>query len=83
TVTILSNTDISASAKTGPTVESPDDVRRPGYLMLVMVSKQLRSGDTLTVKLTFAKAGSITLKLPVAVPPTPRPRAEPTTDGHE
>ncbi|MGH3544805.1 MAG: hypothetical protein ACRDPW_02580 [Mycobacteriales bacterium] len=48
---------------------------RPGYVVLMGITQQLRSGDTVTVTLRFATAGEITLELPVSVPATPRPRA--------
>jgi copper(I)-binding protein len=53
-------------------------------LVLVKVKKELIPGDVVKVTLGFERAGSVTLDLPVAPPPSPLPRESPVTeDGEE
>lgn len=46
----------------------------PQFLMLKGSHKKLSAGDTVRLVLTFAKAGKVTVRLPVAPPHEPRPR---------
>ncbi len=50
-------------------------VERPGYVVLIGITKRLRVGDQITVTLRFDKAGPVTLELSVSVPTAPRPRS--------
>lgn len=74
TVVILRQTGTSVSTEQQPAFDKATDaVLRPGYLVLGGLHHELRSGDTVTVQLRFEHAGTVTLRLPVAVPETSRP----------
>jgi copper(I)-binding protein len=51
--------------------------------VLVKAKKDLLTGDMVTVKLTFEKAGEITLTLPIAPPTSPLPRVTVPLEGEE
>lgn len=74
TIVILRQTGTSVSTEQQPAFDKATDaVLRPGYLVLAGLHHELRSGDTVTVQLRFERAGTVTLRLPVAVPETSRP----------
>lgn len=52
------------------------------YLQLQALTDDLTPGDTVSVTFSFARAGEITLDVPVATPDTPGPRLKPT-EGSE
>lgn len=53
------------------------------YLELQDLAADLMPGDTVTVTFSFARAGDITLDVPVATPDTPGPRLKPSEGEHE
>ncbi len=78
TVVILRQTGTSISTEQQPVFDNATGaVLRPGYLVLGGLHHKLRSGDTVAVQLRFEHAGTVTLRLPVAVPETSRPNETP------
>lgn len=71
-----------AAAPTSAVVATPLPTDEPGgsavtHVVLTGLNTDLQSGDTYDVTLTFQKAGSVTIPVPVAVSEAPR-RAEPS-----
>lgn len=53
------------------------------YLELQDLTADLRPGDTVSVTFSFARAGDITLNVPVATPDTPGSRLKPSEGEHQ
>jgi len=56
-----------------------DDVR----LLLVDLTRPISIGDLIEITLEFERAGSLTLRLPIATPDSPLPRTSLTHGGDE
>jgi len=79
----------SASASAAPSTSAPMDVRLApasltefkdgsAYLQLRGLTRTLTPGTTVRVTFSFARAGDVTLDVPVATPGTPGPRPTPS-----
>jgi len=57
--------------------------RGASYLELQDLTADLKPGDTVSVTFSFARAGDITIDVPVATPDTPGTRLKPSEGAHE
>ncbi|MGW0518039.1 hypothetical protein [Crossiella sp. NPDC003009] len=74
----------TSTSATPPSTSAADTSKlKVGSVMITLVGlkRELWPGQTIPVTFSFAKAGSVTLQVPIAADEEPR-TAEPTTGGH-
>ncbi|MCO1579007.1 hypothetical protein M8C13_24980 [Crossiella sp. SN42] len=84
TPTSTTSTSATPTSATSPSTSAADTSKlKVGSVMITLVGlkHELWPGQTIPVTFSFAKAGSVTLQVPIAADEEPR-TAEPTTGGH-
>ncbi|WHT19866.1 hypothetical protein N8J89_01950 [Crossiella sp. CA-258035] len=78
------STSATPTSATSPSTSAADTSKlKVGSVMITLVGlkRELWPGQTIPVTFSFAKAGSVTLQVPIAADEKPR-TAQPTTGGH-